>query len=200
MKELETRRIRKKKKPHFIRQDAHKKKRLGNKWRKPKGLHSKMRLGFKGHPRKISSGYGSPKLVEGADRTGLMPKIICNRQDLEGLKEKEGAVISGSVGKKKKLEMLNLAIEKDIAVINIKDIKKEVEDIQENIKKRAEKKKALTEKKKEKEKELKKKSKAKEDKKGEEKEGLAGKLESEEDKQQKEKKEKDKLLTKKDMK
>ena len=40
---LELRKRIKRKKPEFIRQDAHKKKSLESKWRKPKGLHSKMR-------------------------------------------------------------------------------------------------------------------------------------------------------------
>ena len=53
----------KKKKPKFIRQDAHKKGRLAKKWRKPKGLQSKMRLCKKGYRKRISKGYKSPKEV-----------------------------------------------------------------------------------------------------------------------------------------
>ena len=40
---LELRKKIKGKKPNFIRQDAHKHKRLARKWRKPKGIQSKMR-------------------------------------------------------------------------------------------------------------------------------------------------------------
>ena len=50
---LELRRAMKRKKPDFIRQDSHKKAGLGAKWRKPKGIHSKMRKKHKGKYVKI---------------------------------------------------------------------------------------------------------------------------------------------------
>ena len=47
-KSLELRKDIKKKKPTFLRQDGHKKKRLGNKWRRPTGTDNKVRLGLRG--------------------------------------------------------------------------------------------------------------------------------------------------------
>lgn len=44
----------------FIRQDAHKKAKLKNLWRKPKGLHNKMRLQKKGYRRLPKVGMGTP--------------------------------------------------------------------------------------------------------------------------------------------
>ena len=50
--ELELRKKIKSKKPDFIRQDFHKK-RLKKKWKRPRGLHSKVRLMLKDKPKKI---------------------------------------------------------------------------------------------------------------------------------------------------
>ena len=57
---LDKRKALKKKKPVFTRQDAHKKKKVGWKWRKPKGSDSKMRVGKKGYKRSVRPGWGSP--------------------------------------------------------------------------------------------------------------------------------------------
>ena len=46
---LEFRKKIKAKKPNFIRQDAHKKGEIKKKWRRPKGLQSKMRLHKRGY-------------------------------------------------------------------------------------------------------------------------------------------------------
>ena len=58
------------KKPEFIRQDAHKKPGLGWKWRRPKGITSKMRLHLKGYRRIVKKGYRSPKDVRGLTKDG----------------------------------------------------------------------------------------------------------------------------------
>lgn len=50
-----------KKKPKFIRQDTNRAKKFKIKWRKPKGMHSKLRLNKKGHQKSPSQGYRAPK-------------------------------------------------------------------------------------------------------------------------------------------
>ena len=49
-----------KRKPDFIRQDAHKKPKLGYKWRKPKGSDSKIRKHLKGYRVGVSVGWKKP--------------------------------------------------------------------------------------------------------------------------------------------
>ena len=71
------------KKPSFIRQDSHKKKRVGLAWRKPKGLQSKMRLSIKGYRKTANPGYGSPKLVAGLSKEGLVKVNVGCVKDLE---------------------------------------------------------------------------------------------------------------------
>jgi len=183
---MEIRKAKKNKKPVFIRQDTNKKKRLRNKacWRKPKGRHSKMRLGKAGHESMPSLGWGSPKEVKGLHKSGLMPVLIFSLKDLEKIKEGKGAVIGNSVGTRKRIELIKKAEERGLKILNIKNTKKLIEKI---LKERE----AKKEKRLEKEKKKSEKSKKKEKKK--EKEEPV----DEEVKKKEKKKEKDKILTKK---
>ena len=123
MKELLThRRALKKKKPIFIRQDAHKKVRVSNKWRKPRGSDSKMRVSRRGYHRNVRIGWGSPAIIRGASRDGLRPVFVSCRKDVEAVDPKtECIIIKASVGTKKRLDLLTFAKEKGVVVENIKD-------------------------------------------------------------------------------
>lgn len=189
---LKQRRAMKRKKPKFIRQDAHKKARVSNSWRRPKGIQSKMRLKRPGYRRSVEVGYGSPAAVKGLSREGLVPVVVKNIADLEKIKKGEAAVISSTVGQRKRIEILNKAKESGIKVLNIKNIDEYLKAVAEKIEKRKEEKKKAT-----KDKEKKKEEKEKKAKEAEKKEDLAEKL-SDEEKKEAEKKERDKLLTKKE--
>ena len=190
---LAHRRMIKRRKPTFIRQDAHKKGKLDALWRKPKGLQSKMRKHLRGYRRSPSSGFRSPQLVRGLDKRGLLPLVVHNKADLQRLDPQKNSVILGStLGNRKKLEVLQYALEKRFNVLNVKDAKKTIADINESLKKRVEAKKKAREEKKKKS-DLKKRS---EEKKEEKKEGIDQML-SEEEKKKQEKKEFDKLVTQK---
>lgn len=180
----------KRKKPDFAMQDAHKKSRLKQKWRKPRGIDSKMRLNLRGYNKCVEPGYGAPKLVKELDKSGLQPILICTEKELDKInKEKQGVIISSRTGKKKRIAIIKKANELSVKMLNIKNPEEYIKMIGENMKSRKEEKK-----KKEKQKEEKK---AKVEKKKEDK--LADKVLSEEEKSAAEKKEKDKLLTKKEI-
>ncbi len=119
MKEkIEIRKEIKKKKPRFKRQE-YKRKGLKDKWRKPRGIRSKMRMRLKGKSSPPNPGYGSPSGVRGLDREGMKEVLVYNPSGLEGIKkDEEIAVISGTVGKKKRLEILENAEKRDIRVKN----------------------------------------------------------------------------------
>jgi len=180
---LEIRRRIKKKNPHFIRQNATNIKKLGDKWRKPKGMHSKVRQKIIGHEKLVSKGYGGPKAVRNLHKSGLRRKIANALKDIENArKDNEGIIIAKSVGRKKRIEMLKKAKELGIEVLNIRNI----DDYLKNAEKAMEEKKASREKSVEKGKKA-----------GKNKyEKLVEKLQSEKGKKEEEKKEKDKLLTK----
>jgi len=189
MKELlELRKKIKKKKPNFVRQDAHKKSRLGKKWRRPKGIHSKMRLKLRGYRKSIAVGYGSPKKVRGLYNSGLKNVIVYSIDDIERLDaKKECVTIAKNIGMKKRIPLINKAKVKGIKVINIKNVDAYLKNLEEEFAKRKEKKK-----------EKEKKEKAKETKK-EKKEELADKIKTDEERKEEIKKEKDKLLTKREV-
>lgn len=184
---LELRKQIKSKKPDFIRQDYHKKKRLGKKWRRPKGLHSKIRLGFKGRAKKVSRGYRSPRKIRGLHKSGLQESVIKSMGDLKELNAKENClIISSSLGDRKRIEILRKTKELGFNILNIKDVDDYIKKVEYKINSRKKIKKGEAEKKKEKEVKIKGK-----------KEKLAEKV-NEEEKQKIEKKEKDKVLTKRD--
>lgn len=199
---LELRRAIKKKKPDFIRQDAHKRAKLEPHWRKPRGIHSKMRLKLRGRRKPVDTGYRSPKAVRGLERCGLEAVAVSSVKDMESIKkEKQAAIITRGVGLRKKVLLLKKAAEKGIKVINFKDPAAYIKNADEIMaKKKAEggvqkkeKERKLDEKKKkaaEKEKEEKKKAETSVSEEGAAKE--------EEKKKKEEKEEMDKLLTKKD--
>jgi large subunit ribosomal protein L32e len=188
---LELRSQIKKKKPKFARQDNNKTG-INSKWRKPRGIDSKLRLCLRGHAKKVSPGYGSPKAVKGLHKSGLIVAMISCLNDLDSInKEKEGAVIKGSVGLRKKVELAKKAKEKGIKILNMKDIDNFLKDVSEKLEKRKQVKKKIAEKKEKAVKEAKEKTKKKEA------EQLADKVKTDEEKKEEEKKEKDKVLTQK---
>lgn len=185
---LEVRKGIKKKKPDFTRTDSHKKKRVGIKWRKPKGIQNKMRLGKRGYRRCVSMGYRSPVSVRGLSKEGLKPILVYSLNDLKKInKESEGIVLANSVGMRKKKMMVEQASKDGIKILNLKDPSAYLKKVDDILAKRKEAK--LN---KEKEKEEKKKVKKGKTEKKEEKKEI-----TEEEKEKEEKKEKDKLLTKK---
>jgi len=113
----------KKKKPKFRRQEWFRKKSLGKKWRKPRGIHSKLRRREKAKGSLPKPGYGSPSIVRGLGREGYREVVVRNVKDLENINPKEDvAVISKTVGRKKKFEILEEAKKRNIKVSNYKFI------------------------------------------------------------------------------
>lgn len=135
MKSLELRKKLKSKKPKFLRQDAHKKSKLKNVWRAPKGRQSKMRLKKKGKRKQPSIGYSSPKEVRGLSPEGLKPIMITNINDLNKIKEKEGIILSGKIGAKKKLEIIKKIQELKLTLLNI-NAEDYIKKIQEKLEKK----------------------------------------------------------------
>jgi len=117
-------------KPSFTRQDQHKRNEIKSTgWRRPKGLHSKMREGRKGYKIKISIGWKSPEEVRGMHPSGLRPVMVHRAEDLAKIDTKtQGAMISSSVGGKKKLQILAAAKGK-ITILNCKDIEGAIKKI-----------------------------------------------------------------------
>ncbi len=111
-----------KRRPEFVIQDQHKRPDLQIRWRKPKGMHSKMRHGVWGRPASVNIGYRGPAAVRGLDNSGLIPILVYNMGELGTVDAKTHGVIIGSVGGKKKAELLTICKQKNLTVLNIKKV------------------------------------------------------------------------------
>ena len=135
---LELREKIKERKPDFIRQQGRYLKSLSKNWRAPKGMHSKLRKKLRGKIKQPSIGYSSPKEARYLHPSGLMPQLISNLNQLSGLTEKDGIIISGKLGKRKKIELLKKIKETKYKVLNIKDIDSYIKESEEEKKKQKE--------------------------------------------------------------
>lgn len=106
-----------------------KKKSLGLKWRRPKGLHSKMRERRAGHDKRVSIGYGAPRKLKHLDSSGLKKILIKNIHSLSEIKQGEGIIIPSTIGDKKRIEILKKAISQNIKVLNIKNVEEKISQI-----------------------------------------------------------------------
>ena len=107
------------KRPKFRRQEWFRYKRLGDKWRRPKGKHSKMREHKGYRPPVVDSGYRNPKKVRGLHPSGFREVLVFNPKDLESLNpEREAVRIAGRVGVRKRIEIEKKAEELGLRVLN----------------------------------------------------------------------------------
>lgn len=161
----ETKLLTKKKKPDFARSDSNKKLRISaTGWRKPNGLHSKMRLGHFGHKKTVSIGYKNPNVLRGTERSGLKKILVRNAADLEKIDPKKHIAVIANIGLRKKIEIAKEAQKKKIAIANVKDLGKFFEAADKIALERKERKKKIIEKRAEKGKEKAKKEEKKEEK------------------------------------
>jgi len=127
---LKVRNERNKTKPGFVVKESKFSSGVKSRWRFPRGKHSKVRQMHKGRPALPSVGYGSPKEVKGLHKSGLEMVVVKNKDEMEKINtEKQGVIIASTVGNKKRTELLKLAKEKSITILNVKDIDSSLESI-----------------------------------------------------------------------
>ncbi len=120
--QLVIRRQIKKRTPYFLRDEGFRYKRIPKNWRRPSGITSKLRINLKYRPSKVRVGFRSPRLVRGLHSSGFEEVMVHNVKELERVDPKKQAVrISGTVGTKKRLEILKRADELDIRVLNMRE-------------------------------------------------------------------------------
>jgi large subunit ribosomal protein L32e len=105
--------------PRFIRQESWRYDRLAENWRKPKGKDNKMRKQKSGMPALVKVGYRSPRAARDLHPSGYRDNLIHNANELVRLDpRRDAARIAHTVGKKKRIEIINKAIELGIKVLN----------------------------------------------------------------------------------
>ena len=82
------------------------------KWRRPKGEDNPMRLRLKGHPPVVNVGYRTPKVIRGLHPSGRRPVVVHSLKELAELNPAEVIIyVGGTVGKRKRAELINKARE-----------------------------------------------------------------------------------------
>lgn len=137
---MEAQKLVKRKKIKFIRYNSEYLRKLSPNWRRAKGMHNKVRLKKKGHPKSPSIGYGTPKKFKSFFKSKFDYVLVKSEKDLENLNKKE-IMVSGKLGLKKRLELINKIKLMNVGVLNIKNLNEYVKNIEENLKQKKEKKK-----------------------------------------------------------
>lgn len=105
--------------PAFKRQEWHRYSKLGEGWRRPKGIHSKMKRGLKRRSPVVDIGYRGPAKVRDYHPSGFREVLVHNVDGLESVDPKVEAVrIGGTVGTRKRLEIQERADDLGIRVLN----------------------------------------------------------------------------------
>ena len=105
--------------PNFMRQELTKRKRLKAVWRKPKGEDSKQAEGKRGKPRNPGIGYKKKKETRRLHPSGFYPLRVHNVFEIEEIDpKKEAAIIAGSVGRRKRNEIIKVANKNKITILN----------------------------------------------------------------------------------
>lgn len=116
---LKIRKRQKSKKPSFRRHDSHKKKKLDENWRRPRGLHNKLRRRIAAKGAIVQVGYGSPREVKGLHPSGYEEVLVHRPKDVEDVDVANQRIrIGSSVGTRKRLEIEKKAEELGIKVLN----------------------------------------------------------------------------------
>lgn len=105
--------------PKFRRQEWFRFKRLGEKWRRPRGRDSKLRVRKSGKGSLVSIGYRVPRIMRGFHPSGLAEVLVKRPSELEKIDASKQVVrIASSVGRKKREQILKKAEELRIRVLN----------------------------------------------------------------------------------
>ncbi|MFX1257582.1 MAG: 50S ribosomal protein L32e [Promethearchaeota archaeon] len=120
-----------KKRPSFRRVESWRYVRVKNSWRKARGIDSKTRKKKKSGVKSPSVGYRGPKSVRGLHPSGFEEVRVSNINDLRNLNVKKHAIkISGKLGAKKRMSLIDYAQNKKFKILNVGISRKELEEFE----------------------------------------------------------------------
>lgn len=111
------------KRMRFLRQDSVRHVRLGKnrpklqKWRRPRGMHSKIRKKRFGYPVFPMTGFKKPQSIVGKVQ-GKTPFMVNTPADLEKATSHHIVIFSRRFGAKKRIELLKIARERNLTVFS----------------------------------------------------------------------------------
>ena len=116
---LELRKEMKARRPEFVRQESWRYLRIKPNWRRPRGIHSKMREQVKGHLPLVKVGYRGPRAVRGLHPSGYEEVLVHNPAELAGLDPSRHAIrIASAVGARKREEIIRIARGLGLRILN----------------------------------------------------------------------------------
>jgi large subunit ribosomal protein L32e len=116
-------------KPKFQGQEVWRYKRIRDRWRRPRGVDSKMRQNVKGWPKTVNVGYGGPKTAKFLHPSGYREVLVYNLSEIEGLDTETQAIrIAHKVGGRKRMEILTKAKERGLHILNPRELKEAKEE------------------------------------------------------------------------
>lgn len=110
--------LRPKPRRRFVRYPAYKRAKLDPAWRRPRGMHNKVRQSRKGKPPKVRSGFGWTDALRHIHPSGYREVRVERPDDLKDLGPSVAVRIGGRVGRKKRLEIQGRAQEMGLRVLN----------------------------------------------------------------------------------
>lgn len=120
-----------KKRPSFRRVESWRYKRVKDSWRKARGIDSKTREKRKSGVKSPSVGYRGPKKVRGLHPSGYEEVRVATISDILNLNNKKHALkISGKLGAKKRIVLIDYSQKKGFKILNLGISQKELEDLE----------------------------------------------------------------------
>ncbi|MGQ4911406.1 MAG: 50S ribosomal protein L32e [Candidatus Thorarchaeota archaeon] len=114
--------------PRFRHEQAHRWTRVGDSWRKVRGIDSATRQKRKGRVAMVSSGYRTPKITRHLHPSLYEEVHVYRPADLEGLNPELHAIrIGATVGERKRQAILEVADKREFRVLN-PGIKEEIDE------------------------------------------------------------------------
>ena len=120
-----------KKRPSFRRVESWRYVRVKDPWRKARGIDSRTRIKSKSGVKSPSTGYRGPKKVRGLHPSGYEEVRVVTINDIKGLNNKKQALkISGKLGVKKRIALIDYAQSRGFKVLNLGISQKELEGLE----------------------------------------------------------------------
>ena len=128
---IELRKKMKKQRPSFQRVESWRYKRVKESWRKARGIDSQTRKKTKSGVKSPSIGYRSPKKVRGLHPSGYEEVRVTSIDQIKGLSNKKHALkISGRLGTKKRIFLVEYAQNRGFRILNIGISQRELESFE----------------------------------------------------------------------
>jgi large subunit ribosomal protein L32e len=108
--------------PKFLPPNYGRKKRIKSRWRKPRGIDNKKRIGIAYMGASPSIGWRSPRTSRGLHPSGMSEVLIRDEKDLSKLSTNVVGRFASSLGKKKRQAILVRAKEMGVRIVNAKNV------------------------------------------------------------------------------